>query len=264
MTSRFIVSSTPILQEFEAFQTRMLRRSITQMLECRRCPTRVVATANSLISHNKDRDARQLLPRAENGEGDVRILQYASLANETVGIASIVTQLINEGGYKPKDILVLAQRRSVGNPIHDALEGRSIPSKSYYHEGALDSAPAQEKMAMLKLMINEEDRIALRWLLGVGSNDFRKNAYARIRNYCEDSNKSPWDLMCELEARKIQIPHTGILINRFREIKSQLEALRGAADMAEFVEKWLSGQLEETDRFRALVSEIAPSVGSFD
>ena len=234
------------------------------ILECRRCPTRVVAMANSLIAHNKDRDERQLTPMAANGQGDVQILQYTSLANEALGIADIINQLINDSGYEPKDILVLAQRRSVGNPIHDALAGRNIPSKSYYHEGALDSLQAQEKMGVLKLMVNEQDRIALRWLLGFGSNDFRKNAYARIRDHCLDLDKTPWDLMCELEAKKLQIPYTGVLTNRFREIRKRLNTLHELNDITEFVENWLGDQLEETDRFRALVLEIAPSVNSFE
>jgi hypothetical protein len=34
-----------------------------------------------------------------------------------------------------------------------------------YHEGALDSLTAQERIALFKLFIDPEDRIALRWLL---------------------------------------------------------------------------------------------------
>ena len=56
-----------------------------------------------------------------------------------------------------------------------------MPSKSYYHEGDLDSITAQERMALFKLFIDPEDRIALRWLLGFGSNDFRAGAYRRLR-----------------------------------------------------------------------------------
>ena len=50
-----------------------------EILECRRCPTLIVAIANSLISHNHDRDARQLSPLAVNGPGDIQIRQFADL-----------------------------------------------------------------------------------------------------------------------------------------------------------------------------------------
>src|SRR6266566_5556773 len=101
-------------------------------------------------------------------------------------------------GYRPQDILLLAQRRSVGNPIHDALTGRNIPSKSYYQERLLDNVAAQERLAVLKLFIDPNDRIALRWLLGYGSDDFRKNAYARLRAHCEQSGAEPWDALAQI------------------------------------------------------------------
>ena len=59
--------------------------------------------------------------------------------------------------------------------------GRRGADKCYYHEGDLDSITAQERMALFKLFIDPEDRIALRWLLGFGSNDFRAGAYRRLR-----------------------------------------------------------------------------------
>ena len=42
--------------------------------ECRRCPTLVVEMANSLISYNKNRNARYLTPTPANGSGIVRLL----------------------------------------------------------------------------------------------------------------------------------------------------------------------------------------------
>jgi DNA helicase-2/ATP-dependent DNA helicase PcrA len=123
------------------------------VLECRRCPTRIVEMANALISHNADREPRQLIPMQGNGVGDVTIVQYGSLAQEATGIAQFIDDLINSQGYAPQDILVLAQRRSIANPIHDALTGRNVPSKSYYQEGILDNLAAQERLAILKLFV---------------------------------------------------------------------------------------------------------------
>jgi ATP-dependent DNA helicase UvrD/PcrA len=110
-----------------------------QIIECRRCPTRVVQMANSLIAHNRDREPRQLTPVVGNGPGNITIKQYQTLEDEAVGVADFIADLVDNQGYAPEEILVLAQRRSVGNPIHDALTGRNIPSKSYYQEGALEN-----------------------------------------------------------------------------------------------------------------------------
>jgi DNA helicase II / ATP-dependent DNA helicase PcrA len=116
-----------------------------QIMECRRCPTRIVQMANSLIANNRDREPRQLTPMPRNGPGDIAIKQYQTLEDEAVAIADLIADLVNNQGYAPEEILVLAQRRSVGNPIHNALTGRNIPSKSYYQEGALENHAAQER-----------------------------------------------------------------------------------------------------------------------
>ncbi len=233
-----------------------------EMLECRRCPQRIVAMANALISNNRDRETRQLEALDGNGAGEVDIVQFDTLAQEATGIAELISHQINYFGRQPADFLVLAQRRSIGNPIHDALVHRSIPSKCYYHEGELDSTEAQERMAVFKLFINPQDRIALRWLLGFGSNDFRAVGYARIRRYCVENRITPWDLLCQLEAGTVRIPHTRYLVERFREISAELGRLRGNGEMANLVHRWLPENIEGIDRFRALVLELVTSAAT--
>jgi superfamily I DNA/RNA helicase len=233
-----------------------------QILECRRCPTLIVAIANSLIAHNRDREPRQLSPLAANGAGDIHIRQFETLAEEATGIAGFIRDQIDNHGHRPQDILVLAQRRSIGNPIHDALVARDVPSKSYYQEGELDSLTAQERIALFKLFIDPEDRIALRWLLGFESNDFRTGAYARVRSHCERTGITPWDAMCQLEAGAIQIAHTNHLIARFRNIRSELADLRGRDgddDISNLVRRWLRDSIQGLDDFRSLVLDLAPA-----
>jgi superfamily I DNA/RNA helicase len=231
-----------------------------EVLECRRCPTRVVGIANALIAHNHDRDPRQLRPRQENGAGDVMIVQYASLADEAAGIARFVADLINNQGCAPQEILILAQRRSIGNPIHEALSGLNVPSKSYYQEGALDNLEAQERLAILKLLIDPQDRIALRWLLGYGSNDFRKGAYARLRAYCEQNGIELWDAMTQLSSGALRIAHTQHLVARFREIQNELAALQAHQNLQDFIPAWLQGQINDDDPFHRLVLDLANDV----
>lgn len=116
----------------------------TAMEECRRCPTKVVEMANSLIRRNQDRDAtRRLRPRQENGEGDVRILRFATLEQETDGIADLIEDLVENQDYNPGEILVLAQRRVIGTPIYEGLVERGVRAKSYYAEAELDDEFAQ-------------------------------------------------------------------------------------------------------------------------
>lgn len=88
-----------------------------ELLECRRCPTRIVAISNALIAHNTDREPRALIPMAANGPGEISITQFPNVANEAEAIASFIDDQINRHGRTPGEILVLAQRRTIGNPI---------------------------------------------------------------------------------------------------------------------------------------------------
>ncbi len=228
-----------------------------EILECRRCPGRVVSMANALIGNNRDREPRQLAPMAANGAGEVSIVQFETIAHEASGIAEFIADQIAHHGRRPEDILVLAQRRTIGNPIHDQLVARNVPSKCYYHEGDLDSITAQERMALFKLFIDNEDRIALRWLLGFGSNDFRAGAYRRLRAQCEQTGVTPWALMCQLDAGTARIANTNHLVTRFREIRAELAALEGDGNMVNLVHRWLPADVPDIDSFRTLVSELA-------
>jgi superfamily I DNA/RNA helicase len=235
-----------------------------EVLQCRRCPTRIVRMANSLIAHNQDREPRQLTPMPQNGPGKIAIMQYITLEQEAIGIAEFIADLINNQGYAPQDILVLAQRRSIGNPVHDALNGRNIPSKSYYQEGALDSGAAQERLAVLKLLVNPQDRIALRWLLGFGSGDFRSGAYARLRAHCEQNGVTPWDLMSALVEGDIKIVHTHHLVTRFKVIREEILALSQANNINDFVQLWLGQQVAADDPFQILARDLSATVQTAD
>jgi DNA helicase-2/ATP-dependent DNA helicase PcrA len=53
------------------------------------------------------------------------------------------------------------------------------------------------------------------------------------------SGLSPWETMTRLENGALNIPHTGPLVDRFREIVGELAALREADGVDAFVAAWL-------------------------
>jgi len=227
-----------------------------QLLDCYRCPTGIVSTANALIAHNIDREPRTLRPVAANGAGEMRIVQFPDVAREAQYIATFIDEQINGQGRNPGEILVLAQRRSIGNPIHAALQARGIASKSYYQENELDSEVAQERLAILKLFVNRADRIALRWLLGAGSDNFRARPYARLRAYCEQTGQSPWDALGALSTGIIQLPYCSHLVQRFHAIQNEIHHLDNQTGMGDFVNRWLRAEFTEAGQLHILVASL--------
>lgn len=232
------------------------------LVDCYRCPTGIVAVANALIGHNIDREPLQLTPVAANGPGEMWIKQYTDVTREAHGIAAFVDHQINVQGRGPGDILILAQRRTIGNPIHPALKLRGIPSKSYYQESELDSEVAQERLATFKLFVNRADRIALRWLLGMGSPDFRAKPYARLRTYCEQTGQSPWEALVALAAGVIQLPHCKHLVQRFQAIQNELRFLDEQTSVTDFVNPWLRSEFTGAGELRILVAGLIAAAGT--
>lgn len=232
--------------------------------ECRRCPTQVVEMANSLISRNVNRPVpRALTPRQENGRGDVRILQYPTLSDEIVGIANLVGSFIDDG-ISPGEILILAQRGVIGTPIYEALVERGIPARSYYAEAELDKQEAQRRFALLKLFVNRNDRVALRWLLGFGSSKWLSGGYARLRVHCEENGTSPWQTLESTTRGELPLPHTGALIQSFRQIQQEVEGLTRLETLPAIVDYLFPEGDAAVRDIRSLALEVLEAVDEND
>jgi len=232
-----------------------------ELSQCRRCPTRIVVMANALIARNQDRPApRVLTARLQNGPGEVDIIQYATLAGEVQGVVGIIEGLI-AGGTPPGDILVLAQRSVIGTPIYEALVAREVPAHSYYAESELDAEEAQTRFAMLKLYVDREDRVALRWLLGLGSNDWRTKAYQRLRTHCEVEGVAPWQALEQLADDAIAIPHTKSLVEQFEKIHTELGRLEALPSLAGVIDDLLPDGNDSVRDLRALALQTLEAAG---
>lgn len=223
--------------------------------ECRRCPHRVVELAGALIANNQMRSPRVLVPRSENTEGEVLVLQWGSMVEEAHGIAEIIRHRVQEEEVEPGRILVLAPRRQFGYAVRDALNSLGVYAHSFFHEQALDESDAQEAFTLLTLLANPEDRVALRCWCGFGSPSLRHNAWTRLRTYCEKVGDSPWGVLERLGSEDLPIPYVAPLVGRFQELQrrlSELEPLRGQA----LVDAVFPGQDEWTGPVRSLATAI--------
>ena len=210
-----------------------------EIAECQRCPTTVVAMATALIAKNTGRAAKQpLQPIAAKGLGEVVIRQYSTVDMEADAVADKIARLIGSG-VSPGEIIVLTQRATFAKPILERLLAKSIPIRSYYSETELDSAAAQERFAIFTLLLNNNDRVALRWLLGTGTSDWRRKPYRRIMHHVSQNGSSPWAVLSQIADGTLSLPHTRPLVERFRVIRAEIQSLAGIADLDPFIQAWL-------------------------
>lgn len=239
-------------------QFHLLHTDVTdhQLLDCQRCPIHVVSASNNLIGNNADREQRRLVAITEKGDGIISVQQYLTLNDEANGIADFIQSQINEG-VRPGEILILAQRRVIGNPICEALRARNIPVRSFYQESALETEVAQERISILKLLANNEDRVSLRWLLGYGHTTYQASAYARVRSYSHEHGLSPWQVLTGLAEGTIHIAHTNGLVQRFRNIQASIITLKAHQVIPDFINAWLPADMADIDELRTLANKYA-------
>jgi superfamily I DNA/RNA helicase len=144
--------------------------------ECRRCPRTIVQIASALIEHNIRLEPKELNVHAQNGDGQVYIVQHNSIEEEISTLAAYIEWYLETHGAIPAgEVIVLANRRLIGNGIRDAVNNlahqnnRAWTAQSFYFEDALDTDRAEESFSLLTLLVNRDDRPALRHWLGAGA-----------------------------------------------------------------------------------------------
>jgi DNA helicase-2/ATP-dependent DNA helicase PcrA len=240
------------------------------LVECRRCPKAIVSMANSLIGHNSSQEACQLQIRSSNPIGEILVVQWASIQEESEGLARFIKQRIQGEGILPGKVLILSPRRQIGYTIRDALSRLDLSVHSFFYEEALEGDPknlydcaAQEAFTLLTLLARPEDKVALRSWCGFGSNSLHSGSWARVRLYSETTNDSPREIFEKILSRQLIIPSTGRVAERYRVLKqrlSELEDLTGN-DLIDAIfpqtEAW-AGQI------RGLVSGLGADVGPIE
>lgn len=224
--------------------------------DCRRCPTQVVAMASTLIGNNVNRPVpRPLNSMPANGVGDVSIIQYRNLVEEVTGVGQLVYDFV-ASGVPPGDILVLAQSKAVGTPIYEAIAGTGVAIRSEYTESELNSLDAQRAVALLKLLENRDDRVALRWLVGVDNVSWYAAGYRRVRDHCEMTGDAPWTVLEQLRDGILALPYTGGIVQAFLDLCTELDALEAVADLVALVDHLFPNGQPETRELRALSLQV--------
>lgn len=204
--------------------------------ECRRCPTRVVAMADSLIRHNHTDGATRLAPMEGNRAGLVHVLRWPDPQAERHGLADFVIAQIRAGSIRSGEVLILTARKAMGYLVRDRIREAGIDVHSFYSEEALEADAAQRAMALLTLVAEPEDRVALRWWLGSGSDTWQTGAYSRLLQVSERNGISLREALAAMTRGDLTLARAKPLLARYAELLSETERL-GAMSIEELVEE---------------------------
>jgi hypothetical protein len=222
--------------------------------------------SQTLIAHNQRLYPKVLNAYPPNGEGNVYIVQHGIVDDEIETIADYIDWYIEtHPGMAAGEVLVLANRRVIGNGIKDALNfraqqgARTWSAESFYLEDALNTPSAAEAFSLLSQLVDPDDRPSLRYWIGEGRQDCRRLPYTRVRQYCEQNGPSPRDAFEALATGQLNLPYTTDVVARYQALRQQL-ALLQPLSMPQLVDALFPAGAPEVSTLRQAALLIAPTV----
>ena len=195
--------------------------------ECRRCPTKVLEIANSLILRNHPQRPSTIRPSPTNSQGDVFIVQHNSIQDEVTAVSAFIDwYLNNKSDVRPGEVLVLSTRRNIGYSIRDELVALGRSAQSFFTEQLLDKQAAKEGYVLLTLLTRPNDRTSIRAWLGIDHTTARTPAYSRVWQIADANGVSPREILNDILAGiRPALPHSASLIKRYRDLNARLVSL---------------------------------------
>jgi superfamily I DNA/RNA helicase len=229
---------------------------VVEFAECRRCPQKVVEMASKLISLNSNRTLGKLIPFPKNQDGEVHIVQWESLDSEIIGLSNHISKDILNKNLNPEDILVLVPVRRFGYRIRDELVKRGINAKSYFRETALRGNDQKYNFSLLNLMANPMDMVSWRFILGLGSDNYRRSAYLRILDYSTKHDLSVYETINKLSSDQIKIPYSNSIVIIFRKTIDKIsQYMNTILDNRQSLVDLLTTKCDDDTEFRNILTE---------
>jgi superfamily I DNA/RNA helicase len=228
---------------------------------CGRCPTQVLAMANSLIKQAPGRNKVELESVGGALPGVAAIVQWPDVETEMEGIVAAVAGDIGTGKREPGQVLILTNWRRIGERIRSRLNEVDIPARSFFTEEELGADPAREALALLRLVVDEKDSPSVRVLIGLGDGTGRTAAYQRVLSKARQESQSPAEILTRLaegENLGLTVP---AIVDRFRHAIAKVQQLR-KLELADLVDALFPSDAAEVADLRAVALDALVEAGN--
>ncbi|MCX7946580.1 MAG: UvrD-helicase domain-containing protein [Hydrogenophilus sp.] len=148
-----------------AYFQREFRATLVRLERNYRSAGNILAAANSIIAHNRDRIGKALW--TERGEGEpIRVFMADDEMGEARFVASSISALIEEG-IPAKEIAILYRTNALSRAFEHQLLALGIPYRVYGGLRFFERAEVKHALAYLRLLLFPEDEGALLRVINV-------------------------------------------------------------------------------------------------
>jgi DNA helicase-2/ATP-dependent DNA helicase PcrA len=162
--------------------------TIVRLEENFRSAQDILADADALISYNRNRKEKRLVP-TKSDSGDVVLTAYENENEEAHAVVRQIKQL-NEKGVSFKDIAVFYRVNSMSRVLEEAFIHNKIPYQIVRGVEFYRRKEIRDLLAYLKVLVNPQDEIALLRIINNPARGIGKITIDRVRAYATHNKTS--------------------------------------------------------------------------
>jgi len=145
----------------------------------------ILAAANAVIAHNKDRKGKNLWTSGSAGD-NLRLDETADAEDEAARLVTLVQQELTRG-CKRGDLAVLYRTNAQSRLLEDALRRANIPYQIVGSVQFYERREVRDLLAYLKLVANPQDRISALRVINVPRRGIGAATVARLIGLADEN-----------------------------------------------------------------------------
>ncbi len=152
----------------------------------------ILEAANHVVSRIAGRKDKRLWTDREEGE-PIRYLFAPSGSEEAAFVASEINRLVEERGYRHRDIAVFYRTNAQSRPFEEVFLRAAVPYKIVGGFKFYERKEVKDVLAYLKFLLNPTDGISLRRIINEPRRGIGETTLAYLENYSRKEGIPLWE-----------------------------------------------------------------------
>jgi len=199
------------------FQNMFPGTKVIRLEDNYRCTDQILALANRLVRHNRERHDKQLRPH-KTGPDSVRFGVFADENLEAQRVVEQIAGLIQSGRARPGDFAILFRTNEQPRVFETAMRKQQIPYVIVGTQSFFDRREIRDILSYLKVIVNPRDEIAMLRIINVPTRGIGDTTVARITARAVQNREPFWNAIPAAEAAGELTPAAKAGLQSFRAV----------------------------------------------
>lgn len=241
-----------------------------------RCTDEIIAFANRLVRHNRNRHDKKLIAHKRQG-APVRMLAFDDETTESEHVVGEIGYLISELGVRPGDVAILFRTNEQPRLFETEMRRLNVPYRLFGGQSFFDRKEIRDVLSYLKVLASPIDESSLLRIINTPARGIGASTTEKLVNLAVGQGISLWDVIPQA-AQAGTVPARALAaITAFRQLlgRYRAEMLDRPQQMADIARRLLreidydaeinrqyKDETQQEQR-RAVVEDLVNSMGQY-